>query len=112
MTKYKLLVLTDPVAGEEDAYNDWYTNRHVHDVASLPGFVSAQRFKLVREVLGEAKNTYLAIYDIEANSVDEDVDRMLNAAGSDRMPTCDSLDMTRVESFLFEEITPLVFGDS
>lgn len=112
MTKYKLFVFTDPVAGEEDEYNEWYTNRHVHDVASMPGFVSGQRFKLVRNLMGEATNTYLAVYDIESNSVDEDIAEMFNAAGSDRMPTCDSLDMTRVQSFLFEEITPVSFGDS
>ena len=46
MPKYTFMVLTNPVEGQEDIYNDWYNNRHLADVLKVPVFVSAQRFKL------------------------------------------------------------------
>jgi len=45
MVKATLVVLTNPVAGREDDYNDWYTNRHLGDVLEVPGIVSAKRLK-------------------------------------------------------------------
>ena len=46
MTSYSFLVLSNAVDGRDDEYNDWYTNRHLPDVAATPGFVSATRFRL------------------------------------------------------------------
>ncbi len=47
---YCLIVLSNPIAGHEREYNYWYKHEHVPDVLRVPGFVSAQRFKLVRDV--------------------------------------------------------------
>jgi hypothetical protein len=45
--RYSLVVLSNPVsAARERAYNDWYDHQHVPDVLRVPGFKSAQRFKL------------------------------------------------------------------
>jgi hypothetical protein len=44
----------------EAARNDWYDNVHLPDLLSVPGFVSAVRFRQ----LG-AESHYLAIYEIE-----------------------------------------------
>ena len=43
---YVLMVFTNPIPGKEAEYNDFYEHRHMPDVASVPGFVRAQRFKL------------------------------------------------------------------
>lgn len=106
MSKYKLLVFTDPVPGKEDEYNTWYNDRHIHDVVNMPGFTGAQRFKVKRVVLGEVKNSYLAIYDLDSEAVDEDIERMLRAGGTEAMPASDSLDFNRIDSWLFEECSP------
>ena len=45
MPRYNLIVLTNPVDGREDEYNDWYTNVHLDDVLKIPGVVGAQRFR-------------------------------------------------------------------
>ena len=45
MPRYNLIVLTNPVDGREDEYNDWYTNVHLDDVLKVPGVVAAQRFR-------------------------------------------------------------------
>jgi hypothetical protein len=44
---YSLVVLSNPTAGQEEAYNDWYDHQHVQDVLRNPGFQSAQRYKLI-----------------------------------------------------------------
>ena len=52
MRNFRLVVLTNPVAGREDEYNDWYSNRHLGDVIAIPGIVAAQRFKANAKVAG------------------------------------------------------------
>ena len=46
MAKHVFVVFTNPVEGKDATYNDWYDNRHLPDVLDVPGFVSAQRFRL------------------------------------------------------------------
>jgi hypothetical protein len=41
MAKHVFVVLTNPVEGKEDTYNDWYTNVHLGDVLKVPGIVAA-----------------------------------------------------------------------
>ncbi len=37
MPHYAYVVHSNPVAGREDEYNDWYSNRHLADVVAVPG---------------------------------------------------------------------------
>jgi hypothetical protein len=46
MANTTLLVYTNPVKGQDDAFNDWYDNTHIPQILGLPMVVSAQRFKL------------------------------------------------------------------
>jgi hypothetical protein len=46
---YSMIVLSNPVAGADKAYNEWYDHQHVPDVLKIPGFVSGQRFQLIVE---------------------------------------------------------------
>ncbi len=41
---YFLLVFTNPIAGQEEAYARWFAEPHLHDVGVLPGVVTAQRY--------------------------------------------------------------------
>jgi hypothetical protein len=65
------LVYTEPVAGREDEYNDWYSNQHIPDVLSVPGFVAAQRFTLSdaqrNPALAKDALKYVAVYEIEGD---------------------------------------------
>ena len=61
-----MVVLTNAVPGEDDEYNEWYTDRHLADVLALDGFVPAQRFEITPvEGAAEPAYRYLAIYEIE-----------------------------------------------
>jgi hypothetical protein len=70
MAKHIFVVQTNAVAGREDEYNDWYTNIHLPDALAVPGFVSAQRFKISstqRAALRDYPYQYLTIYEMEGD---------------------------------------------
>lgn len=68
MTNSLYIVQSNPVAGREDEYNEWYTRQHLPDVLSLPGFVAAQRFRASAIMRSPRARPYrysgLAIYEI------------------------------------------------
>jgi antibiotic biosynthesis monooxygenase (ABM) superfamily enzyme len=82
MARYKMLVLSRPTPGHEERYNDWYQNTHLAQIVSLPGFISAQRFKVAVNMRGDDCYPYAAIYEIEADDLDA-VYKTLEAAASD-----------------------------
>lgn len=64
---YYALVFNGPAEGQEAEYNRWYNEEHAPDVVSIPGFVSAQRYK--RAALQFRANAgdsppYLVVYKI------------------------------------------------
>jgi hypothetical protein len=92
MDQYKFVVMTNPVGGREEEYNRWYDERHLHDVISIPGIVSAQRFALDRAVGdGPEPYRYLAIYDIESDDLDATFATFFAVSGTERMPISDAL---------------------
>ena len=87
MAKLWLVVLTNPVEGREDEYNDWYTNTHLADVLAVEGFEAAQRFEFVPSGLSEdAPYRYLAIYEVDENSKEAAEKALLETAGGPAMP--------------------------
>jgi hypothetical protein len=108
MAKYKLVVLTEPKADREDEYNDWYTNQHLADVVAVPGFLSAQRFKL-RDAMGfEHRNRYLAIYEIESDDPQAVMAEMFRRRGTPAMVVSESLDLEKASAGLFETCSAVV----
>ncbi len=65
----QLIVLSDPVKGREDEYNDWYTWVHIRDVMRLsPSVVAVQRFRRAAQQLmpvagSKYPQAYMAIYE-------------------------------------------------
>lgn len=49
---------------EEAAWNAWYDGHHVPELLSVPGFVSATRYRQL-----DAPGHYLALYEIESPEV-------------------------------------------
>jgi len=101
MSTQYFMVLTDPVAGQEDAYNDWYDQRHLADVLAVDGFVSAQRFRLSHQKSpdGVAPSGYLAIYEIETDDVGATLAALLSRLGTAAMPVSPALDTQRLTMF-------------
>lgn len=66
MAKYKMVVLTNPLDGRHEEFNEWYDTRHLSDLLDLPGMQTAQRYRVVS---GDGWQ-YLALYDVETDDLD------------------------------------------
>ena len=53
MPTHRLIVFTQPAAGQEAEYNRWYDEVHLGDVLEVDGFVAAQRFALGLRAAGQ-----------------------------------------------------------
>ncbi|WP_370617738.1 hypothetical protein [Mumia sp. Pv 4-285] len=63
-----MVVRTNPVDGRENEFNTWYSDQHVPEILSVPGFVGARRYVALDEPAagsGDSDFRYLAIYEIE-----------------------------------------------
>jgi hypothetical protein len=106
MARHILLVLTEPVAGMEDEYNDWYSNTHLRDVLKLDDFVSAQRFEHVKKHDEDvALRRYLAIYEAETDDVRATYARLAAVGGTDAMPMSPAFDAPRTLGLYYKPIT-------
>jgi hypothetical protein len=104
MTRYAYVVLTQPVRGQEEEYNRWYTDQHVGDVLRVPGVIAAQRFKIAQPDPA-APAPYLAVYEIESDDVGQTLSQIASRAGTPDMPISPALDFTTVKALVYETIT-------
>jgi hypothetical protein len=94
VSKCVLVVLSNPVEGREDEFNDWYTNRHVADVIKTPGFLNGQRFKIAHEdPSGTLHYKYLATYEFEADDPAVPMEALNARAGTPAMMISDAFDL-------------------
>ncbi|MGE0487016.1 MAG: hypothetical protein AB7Q81_22890 [Gammaproteobacteria bacterium] len=106
MSKSVLMVLTNPVPGQEEAFNDWYSNVHIQEVVAVPGFVAAQRFALAPAQMGGAgAHGYLALYEVEGDPA-----AALDAlkAALPHLHMSDTLDRASISMQMFTAITERV----
>ena len=106
MANNLLVVLTNPLPGKEDAYNDWYSNIHIKEIVQIPGFVSAQRFKLGEAQMGPTgAHLYLAIYEME-DDAGAAVEALVKARPD--LTQTDAMDRSNVLGQVFAAITDKV----
>jgi hypothetical protein len=99
MAKYKMIALSNPVAGEEARFNDWYDRHHLADICAVHGVVRGQRFKLVS---GTKLWTYAAIYDLEVDDPRALIGEIYRRLGTNTMLATDALDQATVHLSIFE----------
>jgi len=93
--KSVLVVFSNPVAGREDEYNEWYDNTHIPEVAAVPGVTSATRFNpAVADPSGS--HGYLALYELDRPG-DEVMAELGVRMGDGRINMSDSLDMATID---------------
>jgi hypothetical protein len=97
-----LVVMTDPVPGEEDAYNEWYDDVHLAEVVKLPGVTSGQRFVAIPSLRGQVPvQRYMALYEFEGDV--EEALETLRRTQPDR-PTSPALDQSTALTYTFAAI--------
>lgn len=112
MAKYTFVVLTNPTAGKDAEFNEWYNKQHIPDVLNVPGFVCAQRFRLADTQMGgaESKHKYLALYEIETDDVAKALKDLQSRIGTDDMIMSDAIDMKEVSAFIFTPVAEKVMA--
>jgi hypothetical protein len=94
MANAKFVVLTNPVEGREDEYNDWYDNQHLADILATNGITSAQRYEVVAAPgMPASPQRYMAIYEVDGN-VGDVLAEMGKRGAEGKIRMSDSLDMS------------------
>ena len=102
-----MIVFSNPVAGREAEYNDWYQNVHLKQVLALAGFKSAQRFRLALNMSQDrAAHPYLAIYEIETDDLAAVMQAVQNTAGTEQLVVSGALDTANAFPAIYEELAP------
>lgn len=109
MSRYCYVVLSDPVTGREEEFNNWYDDQHVPDALRVPGFVSAQRFK-VSDANSTLPGQYLTLYEIETNDLQRVLDDVRSRAGTPAMVLSDAADFSSTRMAVFEAITEKAYS--
>jgi len=89
LSKYLFVVLSNPVDGEEENYNDFYSNRHIPDVLNVPGIKTAKRYILAdaQRMAAPSPYRYLAIYEVETDDLKSLAEEIGRRSGTEAMPT-------------------------
>jgi len=107
MPKAVMLVFTDPSSPDvEDEFNDWYDSTHLPDIfKAAPGIKSATRYRLAESPApgAEMPNRHLAIYEVEADDLNQVITDMGEAFVRGEMPMSDTLSVGPI--VFFEQIT-------
>jgi hypothetical protein len=68
MPKGVLIVMTEPLEGKDEEFNEWYDNVHIPELLKVPGFAAAQRFAAVPWTKGELPpRAYLTLYEFDTD---------------------------------------------
>ncbi len=105
MPKATLVVLSNPVEGREDEYNEWYTNQHLDDVLQVPGVTRATRLKLRSNPVDGKAWRYCAIYDVDHDDPASILDELNARSGTDRMAISEAIDIEGVYAAIYEPFT-------
>jgi hypothetical protein len=104
MSRYRFVVLSNPVAGREDEFNEWYDKHHLPEILAIPGMSSAQRFRLSEpsaQVGADHPYRYLALYEIDTADIAEVIGGLSDPSGRVRS---DAVDLGHTAAWIFEEI--------
>ncbi|MFE3543119.1 hypothetical protein ACFXK0_09120 [Nocardia sp. NPDC059177] len=96
MARSKMLVFSNPVAGQDTEFNEWYDNVHLGEVLAVPGIVAGERYGRVPAQLpgGDATGqSYLAVYELDADP-DEVVKSFQEHAATGKVGLSPALDLT------------------
>lgn len=96
------LMLTNATYGQDEQFNAWYSDVHLEDVLKVPGFVAAQRFRLIDSpALKSYPYRYLAIYEIQGRPPEEALGDLNARAGAGQMIVSPALDTSALYASVF-----------
>jgi hypothetical protein len=97
--KFVQVVFSNPVAGREDEFNEWYDNVHIPDLLTVPGMLSATRYALheaeIYHVEGGVvpEHKYMCVYEMEGD-VDAIMGKIRESVAGGQVHMSESLDLS------------------
>jgi hypothetical protein len=104
MSRYKLVVMSNPVAGREAEYDDWYQNSHLQQMIDVPGVVSAQRYRPAEILSVREPVKFLTIYEVETNDIKAFLQELLGRARAGKVTSSDTMQADSVYGVFYEPI--------
>ena len=114
MSRYIMTVRSNPVAGREAEFNEWYDRHHVPDLLKTPTLIAAQRYRLAPVELPEypgyvkPRHSYMVVYEIETESLEKTRDLLWSPDNIARIRPSDAFDSSSVDCQFFAPIGPPV----
>jgi hypothetical protein len=110
MARFQYTVLSRSQPGQEEEFIRWYTEQHLHDIAAMPGVVSAKLFRMDFQRVYELDApqwTLMTLYELEGEHPEPIINALRDASGSAAMPASAALDkngMIQVAGHLIAQI--------
>jgi hypothetical protein len=105
LSRYRFVVLSNPVAGREDEFNEWYDKHHLREILAIPGIKSGRRFhRSDAQVSPSHPYEYLAVYEIETDDIAAVIVGLSDSSGRVRS---DAIDMGSTSVWIFDEMGPV-----
>ena len=106
MGRYLFVVLANPKDGQENEFNDFYSNRHLADVLNVPGIKTAERFVLTdpQRMSAPSPFKYLAIYHVETDDLAAVASEIARRSGTDLMPTNQFISQNPKFAYFFQPL--------
>ena len=107
MARYQYVVLTSPAEGQDNEYNEWYSNTHLGEILQIPGFKSAKRYKVAARstpLNPPPKQSYLALYEMETDDPEATLGELRRRSAAGLLKSTTSMDRTVTSSILYELI--------
>jgi MoxR-like ATPase len=105
VTGNRMIVLSNPIEGEDDRFNKWYDEVHVPEVLDVPGVIAAQRYDLAElkipddpdlpAQLPPPTHRYLVIYELD-RAPEDVMAGFLERVMSGKLSLGETLDLTTV----------------
>lgn len=102
MTTHQLLILTNPVEGRDDEFNEWYDGAHLKDVLQVPGIVGAQRLTVTP---GNAWS-YATLYELDGDDPHAVIAELNARAQSGQFTMTDAIDMSSYKALVLSPYRP------
>ncbi|MET0251999.1 MAG: hypothetical protein ABW203_07460 [Novosphingobium sp.] len=104
MPAYRMIMLSQAVDGRDEDYERWYDETHIPEMLQVPGFVAAQRFRIVKNVAGQTTYPYCTIYEMDGDTPDAVLGAMFQAMQSGKVTMSDTADPAASQGFIVEEV--------
>ena len=89
MPMSKMIVLSNPLPGEEAEFARWYDEEHIPDMCKVPGVVSGERFTLA---MPDGRWRNMVLYDLDAPDLDGVMAEVRRRAGTPLLRPTTSMD--------------------